>query len=151
MHLFQESGRLASAERLINEAALDPRNDRTALLVLLVPMFRNLGCIDEAQSLVEDRWEHLNASGAGALEPAIKLVLEHIDLTLKAAPVATIRAFLDQALTCTRRRSRVARSSEPGDPNRRPRRGRALARCLRSFPSRRCFGLARQAELGPRD
>jgi tetratricopeptide (TPR) repeat protein len=48
MHLFQESGQLAAAERLVSDAAGDPRNDQTALLVLLVPVFRELGRIDEA-------------------------------------------------------------------------------------------------------
>jgi tetratricopeptide (TPR) repeat protein len=97
MHLLQESGQFAAAERLVTDAALDPRNDRTALLVLLAPMYSELGRIDEAERLIEDRWEHLNASGAGALEPALKLVRQHIELTLKAGPVETIRAFLDRA------------------------------------------------------
>ena len=97
MRLFQDSGQLAAAEELINDAALDPRNDRTALLVLLVPTFSDLGRIDEAERLIEDRWEHLNAKGEGALEPAIKLVRQHIELTLKATPIETIRGFLDQA------------------------------------------------------
>ena len=35
--------------------------------------------------------------GEGALEPAIKLVRQHIELTLKPTPVETIRAALDQA------------------------------------------------------
>ena len=40
MRLFHESGQLAAAEQLINDAAVDPRNDRTALLVLLVPIYQ---------------------------------------------------------------------------------------------------------------
>ena len=39
MHLFYESGQFAGAEKLIHDAAGDPRNDRTALLVLLVPIY----------------------------------------------------------------------------------------------------------------
>ena len=46
---------------------------------------------------IEDRWEYLNASGEGALEPAIKLVLQHIELTLKATPVETVRDVLERA------------------------------------------------------
>ena len=85
---------------------------------------------------IEDRWEHLNATGEGALEPAIKLVRQHIELTLKPTPVETIRAFLDQAARAgSRRRSGLAGSSEPGDPNGRLRRGRAVARCLPAAPS----------------
>jgi enediyne biosynthesis protein E4 len=67
------------------------------LLVLLVPIYSELGRIDEAERLIEDRWEHLNASGAGALEPAIKLLRMHIELTWKPIPVETVRTFLDQA------------------------------------------------------
>ena len=59
--------------------------------------YEQLGRIDEAERLIEDRWEHLNAVGEGALEPAIKLLRLHIELTLKATPVETIRAVLDQA------------------------------------------------------
>jgi enediyne biosynthesis protein E4 len=97
MRLFQDSGQLATAERLVFDAAEDRRNDRTALLVLLAPMFSRLGRIEEAARLVEDRWEHLNALGEGALEPAIKLLQSHIELTWRAAPVEDVRAFLDRA------------------------------------------------------
>jgi tetratricopeptide (TPR) repeat protein len=97
MRLLYESGQLAAAEQLIHDAARDPRNDRTALLVLLVPMYSDLGRIDEAEQLIEDRWEHLNKKGEGALESAIKLVRQHIELTLKATPVETVRDFLDRS------------------------------------------------------
>ena len=97
MRLMRETGHFADAEQFINDAALDPRNQRTALLVLLVPMFSDQGRIDEAERLIEDHWEHLNALGEGSLEPAIKLVREHVELGMKPAPVETIRAILDQA------------------------------------------------------
>ena len=97
MHLLQESGQLADAERLVRDAAQDARNDRTALLVLLAPVYSKLGRIDEGERLIEDRWEHLNAMGDGALEPAIKLVLQHIELTLMPTPVEAVRGFLDRA------------------------------------------------------
>ena len=97
MHLLLESGLFAAAERLVFEAAMDPRNDRTALLVLLVPVFSELGRVDEAERLIDDRWESLNAKGEGALEPGIKLVLQHIELGLTANPVETIRAALERA------------------------------------------------------
>ncbi len=95
--LFQESGQVALAERVINDAALDRRNDRTALLVLLVPIYGALGCIDRAERLIEDRWEHLNALGEGALEPAINLLRQHIELTWKPTPVETLRAVIEEA------------------------------------------------------
>jgi enediyne biosynthesis protein E4 len=97
MRLLHQSGQLVAAEQLIIDASEDRRNDRTALLVELVPLFTELGRIDEAERLIEDRWEHSNTLGEGALEPAIKLLRLHIDLALKPTPVETIRAFLDQA------------------------------------------------------
>jgi len=107
MRLLHESGQLAAAEQLIYEAAGDRRNDRTALLVLLVPMFSELGRSEEAERLIEDRWEHLNALGEGALEPAIKLLRQHIELTCKATPVETIRTFLDHAARLAPKDDRV--------------------------------------------
>jgi enediyne biosynthesis protein E4 len=97
MRIFHDTGLLASAEQVINEAALDPRNDRTAILVSLVPILSELGRVDEAEGLIEDRWEHLNALGQGALEPAIKLVRQHIELTLKGTRAEINRASLEHA------------------------------------------------------
>ena len=97
MRLLYESGQLAAAEQLIVDAARHPHNDRTALLVQLVPMYSDLGRIEEAQRLIEERWEHLNQMGEGALEPAVKLVRQHIELTLKSTPVETVRTFLDRS------------------------------------------------------
>src|SRR5262249_4640019 len=42
MRLFLDRGRFAAAEQLIDDAARDPRNDRSALRVLLAPMFSQL-------------------------------------------------------------------------------------------------------------
>jgi tetratricopeptide (TPR) repeat protein len=96
MRLFHDSGQFRAAEQLITDAAAEPRYDRTALRVLLVPIFREQRRIEDAEPLIEDRWQHLNASGEGALEPAIKLLLEHIDLTLNPTPVDEVRAFLER-------------------------------------------------------
>jgi len=97
IRLFHDSRQLAAAERLINAAAEDRRNDRTALMVLLVPTYQEQGRLDEAERLIEARWEHLNALGEGALDPAIKLVRLHIELTDKPTPVENLRPFLEQA------------------------------------------------------
>jgi enediyne biosynthesis protein E4 len=97
MRLFQQSGELAAAEELVTRAAEDRRNERTTFLELLVPMFSELGRIDEAVRLVELRWEHLNERGEGALDPAIKLAREHVELTLNPLPVETIRALVEPA------------------------------------------------------
>lgn len=97
MHLLYESGQLAAAEDLIRKAVMDPREDRTALLVLLAPILAEQGRIDEAASLIEARWEHLNSLGEGALEPAIKLVLQSIDLRESPSSVEATRALLERA------------------------------------------------------
>jgi len=97
MRIFQDAGQFAAAERLIFDAAQDRRTERTGMLVLLVPLLSELGRQDEALVIVEQRWEHLNAQGEGALEPAIRLLLQHIELTCKAIPVENVRAALDRA------------------------------------------------------
>jgi enediyne biosynthesis protein E4 len=107
VRLLRDAGQLAAAERLVGNAASDRRNDRTAVLMLIVPTLSELGRIDEAVRLVETRWEHLNDKGEAALEPAIKLLRQHVDLTLKPAPVETIRAALDRAARLARDDDRV--------------------------------------------
>ena len=97
MRLWQENGRLAMAERLVSEAARDPRNNRTSLMAGLVPIMIDLGRQDEATELIEDRWEYLNALGQGALDPAIKLLLRHVEVTTGAVPIDAVRTSLDEA------------------------------------------------------
>ena len=97
MRLLVDSGQLADAERLVKAAAEDSRNDRTALLVMLVPILTEQGRTDEAVGRIEERWEHLNEKGEGAMEPAIQLLWQHIELTSTATPVETLRASIDQA------------------------------------------------------
>ena len=48
LRLHNGSGRLAVAEQVVTEAASDPTNDRTELLVLLVPIYSQIGRSDEA-------------------------------------------------------------------------------------------------------
>jgi enediyne biosynthesis protein E4 len=96
LRLFHESGQLAAAEQYINDAAEDPRNDGSALLVLLAPIYHHQGRLDEAERLIETRWELLSEHGEGALEPAIKLVRMHVELTSKPIPVVTLRAYFDE-------------------------------------------------------
>jgi thioredoxin-like negative regulator of GroEL len=97
MQLLQEDGRLAEAERLVSEAARDQRNNRTSLMVGLVPIMSDLGRLDEATELIEDRWEYLNALGQGALDPAIKLLLRHVEVTTGAMAIDAVRTSLDEA------------------------------------------------------
>jgi tetratricopeptide (TPR) repeat protein len=101
LRLLQQAGQFADAERLINQVALDRRIHRTATVVLLVPIFTDMGRIEEAERLIEDRWEHLNSLGEGALEPAIKLLLAHIELTWRDTSVENDRAILDRPARMT--------------------------------------------------
>jgi enediyne biosynthesis protein E4 len=97
MRLAHDTGRLAVAEQIVNEAAADPRNDRSHTRFLLVPIYSRLGRLDEAERLIEERWEHLNETGEGASETAIDLVRMHIQLALKPNPVEDARAYLESA------------------------------------------------------
>jgi enediyne biosynthesis protein E4 len=97
MRLFHDQGRFAAAEQFINEAAEDRRNDRAHVRVLLVPIYSQLGRLDEARRLLEEWWEHLNETGEGASERAIDQVRMHIELAFKPNPVEKVRAYLDQA------------------------------------------------------
>jgi tetratricopeptide (TPR) repeat protein len=97
MRLFHDRGRFAAAEQLIHDAAEDPRHDRSDVRVLLVPMYSRLGRLEEAERLIEDRWEHWNETGEGASEQAIDLVRMHLELTFKATPIEDVRTYLDHA------------------------------------------------------
>jgi thioredoxin-like negative regulator of GroEL len=97
MGLLQDRGRLADAEQLVRDAAENLRNEGKALLVSLVPIYNQQGRIEEAQRLIETRWEQENEKGEGASERAVQLVRLHIELTLKPIPVEAVRAFLDHA------------------------------------------------------
>ncbi len=97
MRVLQGAGRLAKAERLVKDAARDPRNNRTALMIGLVPLMIDMGRLDEAIELIEDRWEYLNALGQGALDPSIRLLLQHVDLTNGTVAIDAVRNSLDEA------------------------------------------------------
>jgi tetratricopeptide (TPR) repeat protein len=107
MRLFHDSGRFADAEQIIIDSAEDPRNERTGLRVLLVPIYSQLGRLDETQRLIEDQWEHLQKTGQGASERAIDLVRMHIEINLKPNPIENVRTYLDQALHMAPKDDRV--------------------------------------------
>jgi enediyne biosynthesis protein E4 len=107
MRLFHESGRFAAAEQIVLNAAEDRRNERTDLRVLLVPIYSQLGRLDEAKRLIEDQWEHLNEIGQGASERAIDLVRMHIEIDFKPNPVENVRAYLDLGLRMAPKDDRI--------------------------------------------
>ena len=96
LRLYHDTGRLAAAEKMIIDAANDPRNDGTDLLVLLVPIYSRIGRSDDAERLIEDRWEHLYKKGEATPEQSIKLVRVNMDLTWKAPSLEALRVYLDQ-------------------------------------------------------
>ena len=67
------------------------------MLILLVPTYTNQGRIDEANRLIEARWQKLDETGEGASDPAIKLVRLHVDLSFNPTPAEAIRTYLDRA------------------------------------------------------
>ncbi len=95
LRLCHDTGRLADAEKLVIDAAQDPRNDRTDLLVLLVPIFSQTGRSDEAAALIEARWEYLHETGEATQEQSVNLVRLHIELNGKAPAAEQLRAYLD--------------------------------------------------------
>jgi enediyne biosynthesis protein E4 len=97
MQFAEDSGRFADVERLIMEAAADRRNDGSALRAMLVPLYSQLGRLDEAERLVQTRWAVLNAAGKAGLELAVFQLRLHIVLTLKPNSVDNIRTYLDRA------------------------------------------------------
>jgi thioredoxin-like negative regulator of GroEL len=97
MRLAHDKGQLAAAEQIVNAAAADPRNDGSHARFLLVPIYSQLGRLDEAERLIEERWEHLNETGEGASETAIDLVRMHIQLAFKPNPSKDARAYLELA------------------------------------------------------
>ena len=56
MELEVEAGRFADAERLVERAMDDPRNDASALPLFLGPIYWLQGRIDEARRSIEARW-----------------------------------------------------------------------------------------------
>jgi thioredoxin-like negative regulator of GroEL len=96
MELLVERGRLSDAERLIIQAASDPRIDGSGLRLFLGPVYSLQGRVEEGERLIETCWEHLNATDEGSSEMAILLVRLHIRLWREIPPVQEVRSFLDQ-------------------------------------------------------
>ena len=97
MTLALDAGRLAAAEELMNDAARNPRNDGTALRILLLPTFTQQGRLDDAERLVVERWEHLRDIGEETSELAINLARLHSELRWTPMPVDDVKASLNQA------------------------------------------------------
>ena len=95
--LLVDRGRLASAERFLDQALRDPRIDGFDLRRFLAPLYAHEGRLEEARRLVEANWEGLNRNGQGDSDRAIELVRLHIAASLGSASVEAVREFLDRA------------------------------------------------------
>ena len=136
MSLFLDRGQLADAEQFINDTANDPRNFRSAVRVLLAPVYSQLGRVDEAERSIRARWEDLNETGEGSADRAIVLVRLLIEIKWKGTPVEAVRASLDQAGRAAPRDDRVwlGRANLAIRTGAYDEAGRWLTACLRSRP-----------------
>lgn len=92
-----DRGRLAGAEELIKDMLDDPRLDRMDLPDAFVPAFLAQGRVDEAERLIEARWNRVNERGDGASEQAINLIRTYIELRGKNTSIEATRTLLDDA------------------------------------------------------
>ncbi len=87
----------AHAEEMIDQVAEDPRVNRAAIRILLLPLFSQEGRDADAQRLVEERWEGLHATGEETTELAINLARLSLELQWLRPPIEAARADLDRA------------------------------------------------------
>jgi enediyne biosynthesis protein E4 len=97
LSLLVDVGRLADAEYVINKVADDPRVNRTALRILLMPVFNQQGRLDDAQRLIEERWQHLHETSEEATELAVNLGRLSLELLWNTPPIDIVRADLARA------------------------------------------------------
>jgi thioredoxin-like negative regulator of GroEL len=97
LRLLHDAGNFTGAERLVMEAARDPRSDASKTLVLVVPIHSETGRGDEAERLIEARWQNLYERGEATPDESIKLVRLHIELSLRPPSVEAVGMVLEQA------------------------------------------------------
>jgi tetratricopeptide (TPR) repeat protein len=92
-----DRGRFADAEQFIDEITSDPLHGRSALRLLLLPIFFAQGRSDDALDLIDARLHDLEALGEGASDTAINLARLYFELEHKIDPVEQTQANLDHA------------------------------------------------------
>ena len=107
LSLLVAAGQFALAEQMIDQAAEDPRVNRTALRILLVPVFNQQGRLEDCQRLIEERWQHLHETEEEASELAVNLARLSLELHGQPPPADIIRADLDRAGTLAPNDDRV--------------------------------------------
>jgi enediyne biosynthesis protein E4 len=91
-----DQGRLADAERLIDQALRDPRVDGFDLRRFLALLYHSEGRIDDSLRLIEANWVLLNSAGRGGSGQAIELLGLHISERMGAASAESVRTFLER-------------------------------------------------------
>jgi predicted Zn-dependent protease len=94
--LEADRGRLTDAERVLNQALLNPRIDGLDLRRLCASLYWHEGRIEESQRLVEASWESLDRAGRGGTEQAIGLVRFRIALSMGTSSAEAVRTFLQR-------------------------------------------------------
>jgi enediyne biosynthesis protein E4 len=94
--LLIEQGRFADAEDFIMRTT-DPLGlEGSARRMILIPNFVQEGRAEEAQRLIELRWQSLDANGEVTVEQAVNLARLHMEMRWNIPPAATLRDYLDQ-------------------------------------------------------
>ena len=96
-NLLIERGRLADAENLILGITDDLGLEASALRMILIPLFIQEGRVDDAERLIESRWQSLEAHGEGDVDQAINLARLHMELRWNVPPADALREYLDRA------------------------------------------------------
>jgi enediyne biosynthesis protein E4 len=94
--LFIEQGRFADAENFIMRTTDRLGSEGTARRMILIPNFVQEGRAEEAQRLIESRWQSLEANGEITVEQAVNLARLHMEMRWNVPPVETLRDYLDQ-------------------------------------------------------
>ena len=92
-----DRGRLADAERIIIDMLEDSRFDGFEMPTAFEAVYLSQGHVEEAQRLIETRWNRVNKRGDGASEQAINLVRTFIELRGKSTSIEATRTLLDDA------------------------------------------------------
>jgi enediyne biosynthesis protein E4 len=94
--LEADRGRLADAERVLNQALVDPRIDGVDLRRLCASLYWHEGRLEESRRLVEANWEGLDRAGRGGTERAMALTRFRIALSMGTSAAEAVRTFLER-------------------------------------------------------
>jgi tetratricopeptide (TPR) repeat protein len=107
VQLQMDRGRLADAEQIVDDAADRSQSGRSALRLLLGPIYLPQGRVEETLRLIEARWQVLDAAGEGASDEAVKLLRAHINIRLSPDETGVIRAALERGSRLAPRDDRI--------------------------------------------